>query len=515
MSVHDIIKKTIEKLQNEGKLLTPDFYAEAFCAEAKRAGMLIDDCNQVERYIGSLDKRYQKEIQQYRVTTTQELIRFLVSKINRSNPTECTELLDASQKLLKRVLQSVEVLHNAEAITLAQKSMMALQAQNSPQELENLSKKWMDFLTLYDPSFLEKLSSYGTVYIDDLEKTVASLGKEVDGSVEVKGMDRVASLLIASLVPSIAPGVNDELADISDTLRTNSALLTSQSMYDEIKEAIKLRIALDKLSVKDMVVALDSVLDKLSLQLIDLIEKSDSSTVEISEIKRDLELFSEDKTNDFKSAHTKLLKIALTLEEKTELLSKDLKSHNERVVDLSSKVMNLETQLAAALKASREDFLTKLFNKRAIDEQLKIKEGEFTRYGRNYSIVMFDLDHFKAVNDTHGHDAGDAVLVAFAKILKKMCRNVDVVGRYGGEEFIAILGDTNIDGALIFANKVRRQVENTKLMYRGERIKVTVSGGVAERQALQSTKATLHSADERLYDAKNGGRNRIEPSLIS
>ena len=514
MSVHDIIKKAIERLQNEGKLLTPEFYAEAFCKEAKAAGMLIDDCNQVDRYTGTLDKAYQKEIKQYRVKTTQELVRFLISKINRSNPTECSELLDASQKLLKRVLQSVEVLHNAKATTLSQKTLIALQAQNNPKELENLAKKWMDFLTLYDADFLKRLSEYGTLYVDDLEKTVTSLGKKVDSSIEVSSMDRVASLLIASLVPSIAPGVNDELADISDTLRTNSALLTSEGMYDEIKEAIKLRIALDKLSVKDMVVALDSVLDKLSLQLIDLIEKSDSSSIEIAEIKHDLEHFDESKNADFKSAHTKLLKIAMALEEKTELLSKDLKSHNERVVELSSKVMNLETQLAAALKASREDFLTKLFNKRAIDEQLKIKEGEFNRYGRNYSIVMFDLDHFKMVNDTHGHDAGDAVLVAFANILKKMCRNVDVVGRYGGEEFIAILGDTDIEGAVVFANKVRRQVENTKLMYRGVRIKVTVSGGVAERKSLQSIKATMHSADERLYDAKNGGRNRIEPVLV-
>jgi diguanylate cyclase (GGDEF)-like protein len=285
-------------------------------------------------------------------------------------------------------------------------------------------------------------------------------------------------------------------------------------MYEEVKEAIKLRIALDKASVQDMVVALDNILDKLSLQLIDLIEKSDSSSIEITQIKKDLEHFDEDKKSDFKTAHTKLLKIAMTLEQKTELLSKDLKVHNKKVGELGSKVTKLEAELAAAQKASREDFLTKLFNKRAIDEQLRIKEGEYDRYDRNYSIVMFDLDHFKAVNDTHGHDAGDAVLAAFAKILKKLCRNVDVVGRYGGEEFIAILSDTGIHGALTFANKVRQQVENTKLMYKGERIKVTASGGAAERKGFQSVKATMQSADERLYDAKNGGRNRIEPLLV-
>jgi diguanylate cyclase (GGDEF)-like protein len=515
MTVHDIIKKSIERLRSEGKMLTPDFYAEAFCIEAKKAGILTDDCNQVDKYVGSLDNAYQNEIKQYRVKTTQELLRFLISKINRMNPTQCAELLDSNSTLLKRVLQSVEVLHNAEATALAQKTLIALEKQNTPDVLEVLRKKWMDFLTLYDAKFLEKLSAYTTVYPEDLQKTLNNLGKNVDTSVELKGMDRIVTLMIASLVPSIASGVNDALAELSDTLRTNPSLLTSQSMYEEIKDAIKLRIALDKSSVQEMVMVLDTVLDKLSLQLIELIEKSDSSSVEIAQIKKDLEQFDKDKKTDFTSAHTKLLKIAMTLEEKTALLSQDLKIHNQKVTELGSKVTQLEAELIAAQKASREDFLTKLYNKRAIDEQLKIKEGEYERYDRNYSIIMFDLDHFKSVNDTYGHDAGDAVLAAFSKILKKLCRNVDLVGRYGGEEFIAILSDTGLNGALMFANKVRQQVEHTKLMYKGQHIKVTVSGGAAERKAFQSVKATMNSADERLYGAKNSGRNRIEPLLVT
>ncbi|MEA2111384.1 MAG: GGDEF domain-containing protein [Campylobacterota bacterium] len=514
MTVHDIIKKSIERLRSEGKLLTPDFYAEAFCIEAKKAGMLTDDCNQVDKYASSLDSSYQNEIKQYRVKTTQELIRFLISKINRMNPTECANLLESNSALLKRVLQSVEVLHNSNAATLSKKTLMALKKQNNPETLDELRKKWMDFLTVYDNTILKKLSSYTTVYPEDLNKTLNGLGKKVGEGVELQGMDKVATLLIASLAPSIASGVNDELADVSDSLRINSSLLTSQSMYEEIKEAIKLRITLDKASVKDMMMTLDEVLDKLSLQLIDLIEKSDSSSIELSKIKKDLEHFDEDKKIDFKSAHKKLLTIALTLEEKTSHLSQDLKVHNRKVGALSDKVAHLEAELLAAQRASREDFLTKLYNKRAIDEQLKIKEGEYERYGRNYSIVMFDLDFFKAVNDTYGHDAGDAVLAAFAKILKKLCRTVDVVGRYGGEEFVAILSDTGLDGALKFGNKVRSTLEHTKLMYKKQHIKVTASGGAAERKAFQSIKATMQSADERLYDAKNSGRNCIEPTLV-
>ncbi|MDQ7042355.1 MAG: GGDEF domain-containing protein, partial [Sulfurimonas sp.] len=161
-------------------------------------------------------------------------------------------------------------------------------------------------------------------------------------------------------------------------------------------------------------------------------------------------------------------------------------------------------------KESKEDFLTKLYNRRAIDDYLEVKEAEFKRYERNFSVIMFDLDKFKNVNDTFGHDAGDAVLVAFAKILKKECRSVDIVGRFGGEEFMAILSDTDTKGGVVFTNKVRKHVEKARFMYQGNRINVTVSSGVAERKKHTSLSATVNSADEYLYVAKTNGRNRVE-----
>jgi diguanylate cyclase (GGDEF)-like protein len=122
---------------------------------------------------------------------------------------------------------------------------------------------------------------------------------------------------------------------------------------------------------------------------------------------------------------------------------------------------------------------------------------------------MFDLDHFKAVNDDFGHDAGDAVLGAFAKILKKEARSVDIVGRFGGEEFMALLSETDTQGGAIFAEKVRLGVQKARFMYKGERIRVTVSSGVSERAKHSSLKNTINSADEYLYKAKKDGRNQV------
>jgi len=176
---------------------------------------------------------------------------------------------------------------------------------------------------------------------------------------------------------------------------------------------------------------------------------------------------------------------------------------------LSRKINKLEKELEFAKQESKEDFLTKLYNKRALDEFMAIKEAEFERYGRNFSVIMFDLDHFKDVNDTFGHEAGDAVLTAFAKILKKECRTVDVVGRFGGEEFLAILSETDTQGRAIFAEKVRKHVQKARFMYKGDRIEVTLSSGVSERAKHVSLKSALNSADEYLYQAKENGRNQV------
>ena len=122
---------------------------------------------------------------------------------------------------------------------------------------------------------------------------------------------------------------------------------------------------------------------------------------------------------------------------------------------------------------------------------------------------MFDLDHFKLVNDNYGHDAGDAVLSAFARILKKEARTVDIVGRFGGEEFMAILSETDTNGGVVFAEKVRKHVQAAKFMYKKERIKVTVSSGVSERSKNVSLQSVIKSADEYLFKAKKDGRNQV------
>lgn len=514
MTINQIVRNTVERLKNEGKAWTPDVYAEAFCAEAKKAGVAVEDCSGIDRYTPLFDKKTADEIKQYRVRTTAELIRFLISKLSRSNPGEAAALAEQLSQLARNMAQSVTLLHNAEAASLARKTLSILDANGGSGQIDLLKQAWNNFLTIYDDTFLMKLAEFGTVDTANLRKTIESLAFTSENKTASEA-DKTAysvRLLIASLVPSIAPKMDDSTLELTHKLRANPSYVSTAECEKELKTAIAMRIALDKRSVEEIVGSLDRLLGKLSAQLIELIERSESSSAEIRDVKRDLEQLEKEKSGDFKTAHKRLYTIASTLEEKVEVLNKDLKAHNDKVNQMGQKISALEAELEQAQQASREDFLTKLYNKRAIDEFLVIKESEYDRHGQTYSVAMMDLDFFKKVNDTYGHEAGDAILVAFSKILREEVRASDFVGRYGGEEFLAILGNTDLAGTKVFCEKVRAHVENAHFMFQGERIKITVSIGVAERKDFPSMRSLINGADERLYEAKRKGRNRVEPA---
>lgn len=512
MTIHQIVRNTVERLKAEGKMWTPDVYAETFCAEAKKAGVKVEDCTGIDRYTQLLDKKTLDEVKQYRVKTAAELIRFLISKLSRLNPSEASALVEQLSAMAKKMAQSIEMLHNAEASSLARKTISVLDEQGGMAQVELLKQAWSNFPAIYDDTFLMKLAPFGQVERSNLRRTVEGLSFQEKMTAGGVDYTKVARLLVASLVPSIAPNMDDATLNLSQKLRADSRYVDSAECEKELKTAIAMRIALDKQSVEEMVNVLDRLLGKLSTQLIELIERSENSTTEIREVKRDLEALDSAKSGDFKTAHKRLYTIANTLEEKVELLSKDLKIHNDKVTRMGKKIATLEAELAQAQQASREDFLTKLLNKRGIEEYLNIKEAEFERHARKYCVAMLDLDHFKTINDRYGHEAGDAVLLAFAKILKEEARISDIIGRYGGEEFLVILGDTEIDGAKIFCEKIRSHVEQAYFMYQDDRIDVRVSIGVAQRTDYSSLKALIKGADERLYDAKRKGRNRVEPA---
>jgi diguanylate cyclase (GGDEF)-like protein len=177
----------------------------------------------------------------------------------------------------------------------------------------------------------------------------------------------------------------------------------------------------------------------------------------------------------------------------------------------------LQRRLASAEARIRHmavtDALTGLKNRRYLVQVLRSEFVRSRRYGSPISCVMFDVDHFKRVNDTHGHDAGDAVLKALAAATRDLCRDSDALGRYGGEEFLMILPETDGDGARAMGDRIRHAIEDLRVEVAGKCLGVTVSVGTATAtpgDGAFSPRVILKWADDALYRAKRAGRNRIE-----
>ena len=161
---------------------------------------------------------------------------------------------------------------------------------------------------------------------------------------------------------------------------------------------------------------------------------------------------------------------------------------------------------------SISDGLTGLFNHRHMHELLQEEFERSGRTGEPLSVVMFDLDRFKQVNDTHGHQAGDRVLQELADILRETAREIDKLGRYGGEEFMVILPGSDAEAGRTFAERVRENVEKQQFdIHADHALHMTISAGVATYPAddADGPRRLVHFADQALYSAKNNGRNRV------
>jgi len=174
------------------------------------------------------------------------------------------------------------------------------------------------------------------------------------------------------------------------------------------------------------------------------------------------------------------------------------------IVDDITELMETNLQLK---KMTITDGLTQLHNHNHLHYKLDEEINRAKRYGNKLSIIMLDIDQFKSVNDSHGHQVGDKTLASVGKIIKKSLREIDIPGRYGGEEFLVILPHTGLENSFITAERIRKTIESAAFEEVG--LKITVSGGVAEFQ-MERAHHLIDKADKLLYKAKQKGKNRIE-----
>jgi len=511
-TINEIIKESFEKLRSEHLTFTPDNYQNIFCQIAKKKGVVVEDCQKITKYIKKLDNKLSTEANKLNVSTIDQLLAFFVARLNRSNSEQSEQLITSLVLLSKRTLQALSLLHNKKAATLANASLDRMDMKQDLKSIETIKDKWFDFISSYDDSFLKKLDKYGKISKEDVEKMVIDITKILDKDDDSEIYKIVAPLIVATLTPSIASSINDELATISYELRNSPESISSTAMQEEIKHFIKKRIELDKEEVKNKISSLDKILNDINKRIFNLINTSNISGEQVRVIKKDLTdiNFKED---SFEAVHEKLIHIATSLESETIGLSQKMEENQKTITQLHTRVKKLENALVVAKKESKEDFLTNVATKRALDNEIKRVEEAYKRYKIDYTLCFIDIDHFKVVNDTFGHEAGDVILSALGKILKRYLREVDFVGRYGGEEFLVILPSTNLAQGVLFSEKIRKIIEKYKFIYKNERIDVKISCGVAQRSKTTSETQTISNSDKMLYKAKENGRNQVMPKI--
>ncbi len=221
-----------------------------------------------------------------------------------------------------------------------------------------------------------------------------------------------------------------------------------------------------------------------------------------------------------------LKNIAASIEKRdfsaADLLKDSKESEKDEVCELRHSIYNMAVSLKQAFEELKEkqreleelayyDPLTGLPNRRFFFEHANLILESAKRYKNHFALLLMDLDHFKKINDVYGHEAGDLLLKSFADVLRKNSRKSDLPARLGGEEFVLLMPNTNVQQGKVVAERIRQQFQNSVVVHRGVEINTTLSGGLASFvPGVEEIDDLIRMADEALYKAKELGRNRIE-----
>ena len=187
-----------------------------------------------------------------------------------------------------------------------------------------------------------------------------------------------------------------------------------------------------------------------------------------------------------------------------------VESSHKDLIETRQALNTLQEEMAETRQLLNEDTLTGALNRRGLEQTLAREIARAQRGDGTLTVSMVDLDHFKSVNDNHGHEAGDQMLKHFADLIRSVLRKSDALVRYGGEEFTLILPDTDPRGAHLVLMRLQQLMSKSPVDYAGKKINTTFSAGIANLQADDNGHTLLRRADEALYDAKNSGRNMIK-----
>lgn len=313
------------------------------------------------------------------------------------------------------------------------------------------------------------------------------------------------------LKPSIDLTIKEEIGKfVKEILEKPLELFEIDSLHT-IKNITATRITNDREVVKNKTNDIIKLTKLLSKQFQKMILASDNSSHTFLDIKDELEELniSKSSTRELGGLQTKLIDTIHNLEESIKEHRYSLLQEKENLEDIEEKFLQLQEELKKAQNEKNIDYLTNIYNRRAFDIELEKIEKKYNIFNSNYAIALYDIDHFKAINDQYGHECGDNVLKTFATLLHKLSREIDILARYGGEEFIIILNYDNTKEIIQYVQRIKQLIEDREFKYKDHIIDVKFSGGIALRGNNQTPLETINKADHLLYEAKKQGRDKV------
>ncbi|PAF43556.1 GGDEF domain-containing protein [Helicobacter sp. 11S02596-1] len=463
------IEKIFEKLDRFPNLSQVE-YIDLFAKELQKTAFSINNGNWFEEYAHLLSPNI-KALLEYDTHTQDEFIRRLIMLVNISaNPSNNPESAEQANVLISTLIKLLEEI-SSERLKEENERLFAQKNFQNPKDLAQLSNAWNEF---------------------------------VQNEEHLKILKQISLVIIKLIQPCILE-VSPEIKTLTDTLGTNPQAITDHNILKTLEKVSDCRdqdCRLLKKSGKEIGQNANEVL--LEIQV--AIQNNNTYLKEIAKIK---ECIQKDK-KDFQEEKENLISVVDVLYQKIVEINAILKNKEEKIKHLYDKINTLSLYIKTIEEQSKMDSLTEVYNRKHIESIAEICERQFQSSAINYSILFFDIDNFKEINDIYGHAAGDKLLALFSKILKQNCRGSDIVGRYGGDEFLILMPNTGLERAKEFAKRICKIIEESNFVFKDKQIKITTSIGMTDRYSHSNKGEMIDSADRFLYKAKDLGRNRVE-----
>lgn len=358
---------------------------------------------------------------------------------------------------------------------------------------------------------LHSLSKNEKNSLDKKVETYSELAQVLSNRISQDDLKKLLSTFEEILTPSIDFSIKDDVDNFVKEISDNPKDIVSRDSLKKLKKLSHERMRLDRKYLKKKTDDIIKIISLMSKHFDKTLVESEDSTTEVIKIRNELQELniSNASQREIGILQTKLVESLYDIENSMNSNNALLDESREKISELHYTIEKLQEELAAEREEKSKDYLTGILNRRAYENEVLKVEKRYSLFQSHFAIVFFDLDKFKNINDTYGHDCGDHVLKNFAGLLTKITRQEDVIARYGGEEFISIINYTDESEVKKYVFRIKKIIEANSFKYGDSKIKLSFSAGAVYRDNYDTFEDARRAADLLLHKAKDTGRDKV------